>query len=245
MIMAARKLDMAASLKSDGSPVTTADVEAEQLIRARLAEILPGVPIIAEESFDASRTGEAPQHFLLVDPLDGTREFIVGSNEFTVNIALIERGEPVVGTIFAPALNDLYLAGTKAYLTELEPGGTLPDLAALSLIGTSPVPGAGMRAIGSRSHMDPKTEQWLRQLAVAELHAAGSSLKFCVIARGDADVYPRMAPTMEWDTAAGHAILSAAGGCVLGLDGVPLSYGKTDVGFKNDGFVAWGRAPLH
>jgi 3'(2'), 5'-bisphosphate nucleotidase len=113
----------------------------------------------------------------------------------------------------------------------------------MKVIATSPVPGAGLRAIASRSHMNPPTEHWLGQHPVAQLQRAGSSLKFCLIARGDADVYPRIAPTMEWDTAAGHAILNAAGGCVIGLDGSPLRYGKRDAGFKNDGFVAWGRKP--
>jgi len=113
------------------------------------------------------------------------------------------------------------------------------------VIGTGLAPGAGMRAIVSRSHMDPETERWPRRLPISELHAAGASLKFCLIACADADVYPRLAPTMEWDTAAGHAILCAAGGCVVALDGAPLRYGKTDEGFKNNGFVAWGRAPAH
>jgi 3'(2'), 5'-bisphosphate nucleotidase len=110
-------------------------------------------------------------------------------------------------------------------------------------ITTGPVPGAGLRALASRSHLNPQTEQWLARAPVADLQRAGSSLKFCLIARGDADVYPRLATTMEWDTAAGHAILNAAGGCVLGLDGSPLRYGKKDAGFKNAGFIAWGRRP--
>jgi 3'(2'), 5'-bisphosphate nucleotidase len=114
---------------------------------------------------------------------------------------------------------------------------------AMKVIATSPVPGAGLRAVASRSHMNASTEEWLAQRPVAQLQRAGSSLKFCLIAGGDADVYPRLAPTMEWDTAAGHAILNAAGGCVIGLDGSPLRYGKRDAGFKNDGFIAWGRKP--
>ena len=245
LIMASRKSGTSVNLKSDGSPVTAADVQAEKLIRARLDTIMPDVAIVAEESFEAGQAGPAPERFLLVDPLDGTREFVSGSDEFTVNIALIEAAEPVVGTIYAPALGHLYLAGATAFRADVQAGEAVPALAALSVIGTSPVPAAGMRAIGSRSHMDADTERWLRGLPVAELRSAGSSLKFCLIARGDADVYPRMAPTMEWDTAAGHAILIAAGGCVMALDGTPLRYGKTDGGFKNHGFVAWGRKPLH
>jgi 3'(2'), 5'-bisphosphate nucleotidase len=243
LIMAIRNSDFGAELKPDGSPVTAADVQAEQLIRRRLTATLPGVSVIAEESFETAPKGWSAARFLLVDPLDGTREFIRGSDEFTVNIALIENGEPIAGAIFAPALRDLYLAGDKAYWTEVEPGAILPGLPDVGVIGTSSVPGSGIRAIGSRSHMDQKTEKWMLDLPVAELRSAGSSLKFCLIARGEADVYPRMGSTMEWDTAAGHAILRAAGGCVLNLDGEPLQYGKADLGFTNHGFVAWGRSP--
>jgi 3'(2'), 5'-bisphosphate nucleotidase len=245
LIMASRNSDVGVNLKSDGSPVTAADLEAERLIRMRLAGLMPGVAIIAEESFEGSHGAPASERFLLVDPLDGTREFVSGSDEFTVNIALIEAGVPVVGTIFAPALGHLYLAGSTAFRADVQPGDALQELTDLSVMGTSPVPDAGMRAIGSRSHMDAETQRWLRRVPIAELRSAGSSLKFCLIARGEADVYPRMAPTMEWDTAAGHAILAAAGGCVVALDGTPLRYGKADEGFKNDGFVAWGRKPLH
>lgn len=244
LIMESRNSDVKASFKSDGSPVTAADLQAEKLIRARLSKLMPGVAIIAEESFEDSYA-TAPERFLLVDPLDGTREFVSGTDEFTVNIALIEAGEPVVGAIFAPALGHLYLAGATAFGANVQPGEALQQLAATNIINTTAVPGAGMRAIGSRSHMDAETERWLRGLPVAELRSAGSSLKFCLIARGDADVYPRMAPTMEWDTAAGHAIFTAAGGCVMALDGKPLRYGKANGGFKNAGFVAWGRKPLH
>ena len=184
--------------------------------------------------------GPVPERFLLVDPLDGTREFLAGYKDFTVNIALIEAGSPVAGAICAPALDQLYVAGATAFLADLTAGSAL---GAMKVIATGPAPGPGLRAVASRSHLNPETEQWLRQHPVAELQRAGSSLKFCLIARGDADVYPRIAPTMEWDTAAGHAVLNAAGGCVLGLDGSPLRYGKKDAGFKNAGFIAWGRRP--
>ena len=244
IIMESRNSEAKVSLKSDGSPVTAADLKAEKLIRDRLSRLMPGVAMIAEESFEDS-CATAPERFLLVDPLDGTREFVSGTDEFTVNIALIEAGEAVVGAIFAPALNHLYLAGGTAFRADIQPGEALQQLATANIINTSATLGTGMRAIGSRSHMDAETERWLRRLPIAELRSAGSSLKFCLIARGDADVYPRMAPTMEWDTAAGHAILTAAGGCVLSLNGQPLRYGKVDGGFKNDGFVAWGRRPLH
>jgi 3'(2'), 5'-bisphosphate nucleotidase len=245
LIVASYKSDITVHLKSDNSPVSRADTEAEQLICARLAAIMPDVLVIAEESFAGISGGLPPERFVLVDPLDGTREFLAGRDEFTVNIALIEAGRPVVGAIYAPALDQLYFAGATAFQAQASPSATLTSLKAARMIATSPVPDSGLRAIGSRSHMDSQTEAWLRRLPVAELRTAGSSLKFCLIARGDADVYPRLAPTMEWDTAAGHAILDAAGGCVVTPDGSPLRYGKTDTGFKNNGFVAWGRQPLH
>jgi 3'(2'), 5'-bisphosphate nucleotidase len=239
-IMAVLASNVGARRKSDGSPVCRADLEAEQLILARLAVLMPGVTVIAEESFAPDGGGPVPERFLLVDPLDGTREFLAGHKDFTVNIALIEAGNPIVGAICAPALAQVYVAGTTAFQADVDAGGAL---GAMKVIATSPVPAAGLRAVASRSHMNPETEQWLRQRPVAELQRAGSSLKFCLIARGDADAYPRIGTTMEWDTAAGHAVLNAAGGCVLGLDGSPLRYGKRDAGFKSEGFVAWGRKP--
>jgi 3'(2'), 5'-bisphosphate nucleotidase len=242
-IMAVRASDIGARRKADGSPVCEGDIKAEHLILARLSAIMPDVAVIAEESFVPHAGGPVPERFLLVDPLDGTREFLAGHQDFTVNVALIENGDPIVGAVCAPALDQVYLAGASAYRADLAAGGALPASGSMKVIATSPVPGAGLRAVASRSHMNPQTEQWLRQRPVAQLQRAGSSLKFCLIARGDADVYPRICPTMEWDTAAGHAILNAAGGCVLGLDGSPLRYGKRDAGFKNEGFIAWGRRP--
>jgi 3'(2'), 5'-bisphosphate nucleotidase len=240
IIMAVQAADSGARRKPDGSPVCRADLEAEKLILARLAALLPDVSVIAEESFAPGGGGPLPERFLLVDPLDGTREFLAGHKDFTVNIALIEGGHPIVGAICAPALDQVYVAGATAFRTHLAAGGML---GAKKVIATSPIPAVGLRAIASRSHMNAQTEEWLSQRPVAELQRAGSSLKFCLIARGDADVYPRLATTMEWDTAAGHAVLNAAGGCVLGLDGSPLRYGKRDAGFTNEGFIAWGRRP--
>ncbi len=180
----------------------------------------------------------------MVDPLDGTREFISRNGEFTVNIALIEKGQPIVGCVYAPAREAMYIAGATAFRAELAPGAALPPLDHLPAIRTRGYPEVGLRAVASRSHLDPATEAVLKRLPIASRQNAGSSLKFCVIAQGDADVYPRLAPTMEWDTAAGQAVLVAAGGCVLGKDGAPLVYGKAAAGLRNDGFVAWGRAPL-
>jgi 3'(2'), 5'-bisphosphate nucleotidase len=243
LIMAVRAAGVGARRKPDGSPVCEADIEAERLILARLAVVMPGVTVIAEESFAPDGGGPVPERFLLVDPLDGTREFLAGYQDFTVNIALIENGDPIAGAICAPALDQVYLAGATAFRADFAARGALLTPDNLKVIATIPVPGAGLRAVASRSHMTASTQEWLSQHPVAQLQRAGSSLKFCSIARGDADVYPRIAPTMEWDTAAGHAILNAAGGCVVGLDGAPLRYGKKDAGFKNEGFVAWGRRP--
>ncbi len=236
-IMGLQAAEIEARRKPDGSPVCQADIRAEKIILAGLATLMPGVAVIAEESFAPG--GGVPDRFLLVDPLDGTREFLAGHKDFTVNIALIEAGSPVAGAICAPALDQVYVAGATAFQADLTAGVLGP----MTPIATRAVPGAGLRALASRSHLNPETEQWLARQAVADLQRAGSSLKFCLIARGDADVYPRLATTMEWDTAAGHAILNAAGGCVLGLDGSPLRYGKKDAGFKNAGFIAWGRRP--
>jgi 3'(2'), 5'-bisphosphate nucleotidase len=241
LIMAVRTSDVGARRKADGSPVCDADTKAEQLILARLAALMPDIAVIAEESFAPHRSAPVPERFFLVDPLDGTREFLAGHPDFAVNIALIENGDPIAGAICAPALDQVYLAGATAFAVDSAAGSTLPDT--MKIIAASPVPAAGLRAVASRSHMNGPTEQWLARQPVAELQRAGSSLKFCLIARGDADVYPRIAPTMEWDTAAGHAILNAAGGCVISLDGSPLRYGKKDAGFKNAGFIAWGRRP--
>jgi 3'(2'),5'-bisphosphate nucleotidase len=230
--------------KADGSPVSDADVGAERIIRERLARLLPDLPIVAEESFDATCIAHATERFLLVDPLDGTREFISRNGEFTVNIAMIENGTPVVGCVYAPACARMYLAGEAAFRAEVIPGAGLPAPDRLQPISTAAYPAAGLRAVASRSHLDPETEAVLGRLPVASRNPAGSSLKFCVIAEGDADVYPRLAPTMEWDTAAGQAVLMAAGGCVIGTDGKPLLYGKAEAGFRNTGFIAWGRSPL-
>jgi 3'(2'), 5'-bisphosphate nucleotidase len=241
VIMAVRASGVGARRKPDGSPVCEADTRAEQLILARLAAIMPDVAVIAEESFAPQRGDPVPERFLLVDPLDGTREFLAGHRDFTVNVALVENGGPIAGAICAPALDQIYLAGTTAFRADRAQGGALAD--ALQAIVASPVPDAGLRAVASRSHMNAATEEWLRQRPVTHLQRAGSALKFCLIAAGNADVYPRVAPTMEWDTAAGHAIVNAAGGCVIGLDGSPLRYGKIHAGFKNEGFIAWGRRP--
>lgn len=221
--------------KADKSPVTVADEEAEHLILARLAEVAPGMPVVAEESAAAGRRPDVSGGvFFLVDPLDGTKEFLNRNGEFTVNIALIENGTPTAGVVFAPAVGRLFSgANAKAF----EERGGKPVA-----ITTRAIPADGMVAIASRSHRDRLTDEYLAHYPIRDLIAAGSSLKFCVIAAGEADIYPRHGPTMEWDTAAGHAVLVAAGGRVTRLDGkTPLTYGNAKEKFANPSFVAWGK----
>lgn len=234
---------IAARAKDDRSPVTDADEKAEVILLAGLAQLLPGVPVIAEEQ--ASRDGvleTAPDTFLLVDPLDGTREFLAKNGEFTVNVGLIDGGRPIVGCVFAPALGKVWIGsaglGAKLACAEIREA---PAADAYRAISVRAAPETGFCAVASRSHSDAATEEFLSGLGVADRRSAGSSLKFCLVAEGEADVYPRFGPTMEWDTAAGHAVLSAAGGTVLKPDGSAFGYGKSETGFKNGPFVAWGK----
>jgi 3'(2'), 5'-bisphosphate nucleotidase len=236
--------DFAVKSKADGSPVSEADTAAEKIIRGQLKELLPEVLVIAEESFDAETVKDAPESFVLVDPLDGTREFAKRNGEFTVNIALIQSGQPVAGCVYAPALGQMYIGGEGAFRAQVEPGNPIPPLTAMERLRTAPYSERGLRAAISRSHLDPQTEAFLSGLPIVSRASSGSALKFCLMAQGDADVYPRFSPTMEWDVAAGHAVLSAAGGCVLEAGGSPLRYGKAEAGFRNGAFVAWGRQAL-
>lgn len=205
--------------KNDASPLTEADLRADAVIRECLIRLFPDIPILSEESTHAIST--VAGEFFLVDPLDGTREFIKRNGEFTVNIALIREGHPVVGVVDAPALGLQYLAakGLGTLRRNSSGGETRLTLSARKS-------GHPLRVIGSRSHLTPATETWLQQLGEPyEFLAAGSSLKFCRIAEGAADVYPRFGPTSQWDTAAGQCILESLGGRVTDLDGVPLRYG--------------------
>jgi 3'(2'), 5'-bisphosphate nucleotidase len=232
-----------ARTKPDASPVTAADEEAEALILARLAELAPGVPIIAEEEVAAGRVPQLGNRFFLVDPLDGTKEFLKRNGEFTVNIALIENGRPVCGVVLAPALARCFAgeAGKGAFEISAPEDEAL-DMARATHIRARAAPEEGLAAIVSRTHRDTKTEEYLSHYRVTKLLAAGSSLKFGLVATGEADLYPRHGPTMEWDTAAGQAVLEAAGGSVTTLDGAPLGYGKVEAGFRNPSFVARGLA---
>jgi 3'(2'), 5'-bisphosphate nucleotidase len=238
IIMAHRRAGTPPTFKPDGSPVSLADTEAEDAIRKGLSSILPNVPMVAEESADVSIAGQIGKRFLLVDPLDGTREYIAGRDQFTVNIALIENGAPIVGAVYAPALQQLYVAASKAWRDHCTPGAGIPALTDMQPISVRPRPGKKLRALVSQSHLDAESEAMLDCLNITERQPLGSSLKFCLLAQGDADVYPRFGETMEWDTAAGHAVLVAAGGQVVDRNDKPLRYGKP--GFRNDGFVAWG-----
>jgi 3'(2'), 5'-bisphosphate nucleotidase len=242
-IMAVYATDFSVQQKADASPVTVADEAAERIILADLARLAPSTPVVAEEAVaagkgpvDAAKEGR----FFLVDPLDGTKEFVGRRDEFTVNVALIERGEPVLGVVFAPARRELYwgdVRAGKAGRIDADPDGTMPSLG--TAISVRSRPAEGWVAVASRSHRTPETDAFLATYPVKEFRSIGSSLKFCVVAAGEADIYPRLGTTMEWDTAAGQAVLVAAGGRVTTLDGRPFTYGKAD--FRNGHFVAWGR----
>ena len=221
-----------AQFKPDHSPVTAADREAETLILAALEKEFPGVPVVAEEAEAAGANSKPAARFFLVDPLDGTREFLKGNGEFTVNIALVENGVPMAGAVFAPALGRMFFAdGTGAF----EQAGD----GAARRIEARRTPASGPAALCSRSHDDSQTQADLEKLGTSDVTAIGSSLKFCLLAAGEADLYARASRTMEWDTAAGHAILAAAGGIVTAWDGGEFRYGKP--GFANGGFIARGR----
>lgn len=227
--------------KEDATPVTDADHASEAIILARLARAAPSIPVVAEEAVAAGRTPSVGAEFFLVDPLDGTREFVARRGEFTVNIALVRAGAPVLGVVYAPesSANGLLYAGDVAagvaFRAEPHQDGRL---GAREPIHVRAAPRSGLTAVASRSHRSPETDTYLDRYVVNERVSIGSSLKFCLVAEGKADLYPRLGTTMEWDTAAGHAVLVAAGGSVSDPDGKPLAYGKA--GFRNTWFIASG-----
>jgi 3'(2'), 5'-bisphosphate nucleotidase len=215
--------------KEDASPLTLADEEADQIITDALRKLTASIPIVSEESEHPKEAIDAPE-FWLVDPLDGTKEFVAGRKEFTVNIALIRNRVPVLGVVHAPALERTYYCDENtAYRS---------DSGGIKQIQVRSVSKSELVAVASRSHRDEETNQFLERHAVTETVAIGSSLKFCLVAEGDADIYPRFGPTMEWDTAAGDAVLRRAGGTMTTIDEKPFLYGKPD--YRNPGFIVKG-----
>jgi 3'(2'), 5'-bisphosphate nucleotidase len=223
----------ASTAKADGSPVTAADQAAEDIILPKLRALTPEIPVVSEEEASKGLTPDVSgSRFWLVDPLDGTKEFISGNGEFTVNIALIENGVPVLGVVVIPARGETFAGAGLGTATLKDANGTHP-------ITVRTPPEAGLTVVGSRSHADAAAmDAFLAGRPVAEFRPAGSSLKLCLIAKGEADLYPRLGTTMEWDIAAGHAVLAAAGGRVLCADGGGFNYGKP--AYRNPHFCAYG-----
>lgn len=232
-IMSVYRSDFTTARKADHSPVTQADVIAEKLILARLQQYAPDIPVIAEEQAAANGVPQQiAQRFFLIDPLDGTREFIARNDEFTVNIALVENGKPILGVVYLPAFDEIYAGyGHDAIRRKNDK---------VEAISARFLPATGAIMTISRSHAvkEMVKAEDLDEPVTGSI-VAGSSLKFCRVAEGNADLYPRFGPTMEWDTAAGHAVLTAAGGSVTTLDGATLQYGKA--GLRNPAFIARGR----
>jgi len=232
--------DFSPDQKADKSPVTEADKRAEEVIVERLMREMPHVPIIAEERWSDGVRPEGGRRFILVDPVDGTKEFINKNGEFTVNIALVEDGVPVAGAVYAPALGRMFFgaeAGGAADAPTRAGAAFAPGEA--RAIRARPADAGRLVAVMSRSHADERTRAFAVAEGVTETVSAGSSLKFCLLAEGVADLYPRFAPTMEWDTAAGHAVLAGAGGRVATPEGGPFRYGKPE--YRNGFFIARGR----
>lgn len=225
-----------ADVKGDGSPVTLADQKAEDFIEKALRDILPGVPIIGEEAVAAGQRPDLSNaaYFWLVDPLDGTKEFISGSGDYTVNIALIHKGVPVLGVVYAPVPGELYAAyGDGTAIRWMEDTGKEKQ------ISVRPPPKEGLVIVSSKSHgSGEKLDKFLSGYKVRKVIKRGSSLKICAVAAGKADMYPRFGPTCEWDTAAGHAVLLGAGGKMTDIKGRPLAYGGADPKFLNPEFIA-------
>jgi 3'(2'), 5'-bisphosphate nucleotidase len=240
--------------KADESPVTAADREAEAILLTALHRIAPAIPVIAEEAASDGLVPVIGKEFFLVDPLDGTREFVSGSGDFTVNVALVRDGVPYFGMVYAPATGQLFVGlgnssepGSAIEVT-VPPGphGHIRHLAELSPqpIRCRAPQLEALTVVSSRSHRTPAVEEFLSPFKIRERRHIGSSLKFLMIARGDADLYPRMGLTSEWDTAAGHAVLVAAGGAVTKFDGQPLTYGNAAAKYLNPDFIAWGSPDL-
>ena len=228
--------------KADRSLVTAADEAAEALILDSLARLLPGMPVVSEEAASRGARPKLADDFILVDPLDGTRDFIDGLDDFTVNIAIISKRAPVLGVVAAPALETIWrgIVGRVAERLTLSLGAGVTAARDRIAISTRPAPATGLIATHSRSHLDPATTAFIERLPNAERVMCGSALKFCRVAEGAADVYPRLAPTSEWDVAAGHAVVAAAGGIVTTAQGEPIIYGGRENDFRIPAFLVWG-----
>jgi 3'(2'),5'-bisphosphate nucleotidase len=241
-ILDVRRRGYRAERKADATPVTEADRAAETILIAAIRDAAPGVPIIAEEACAAGHVPAVGGAFFLVDALDGTKEFVRGGDDFTVNVALVRDGVPVVGVVHVPASGETFvgMAGEGAWMIPAG-GGARRPLA----VRVAP---ERLDVVASKSHRTPETDAFIARYPVRTLVAAGSSLKFCCLAEGRADLYPRMGTTMQWDTAAGDAVLRAAGGRTLTLDGVPLRYGpgaaEGSEAYRNPWFVALGTCAL-
>jgi 3'(2'), 5'-bisphosphate nucleotidase len=246
LIMEVRNRGFDVDRKDDNSPVTEADQKAEKIILEGLAKLAPGIPVLAEEEASAGRIPKLGNLFFCVDPLDGTREFINGNKDFTVNIALVFDKTPIIGVIYAPAHDMLYVASgpDSGWSARVPVGDPLPAPVLREPLRIRSAP-ARPCAVASRSHRTPETDRFLDAHGITDTKSAGSSLKFCLIATGEADIYPRLGRTMEWDTAAGQAIVQAAGGKVLTLDGTPMLYDKAERGYDNPHFVVYGDFTPH
>lgn len=230
-IMAIYARDFAVAYKADRSPLTEADTAANHIIVAALAQLTPDIPVLSEEAAEAFAGANERGQFWLVDPLDGTKEFVKKNGEFTVNIALVAQGKPELGVVFAPALDVLYAAAKGVGAFKVAGGQRAPVQAGRH------VPGTPWKVVGSRSHADDSLTAWLQRLGDYEFVPMGSSLKLCLVAEGRADIYPRLGPTSQWDTAAAQCVVECAGGVVCDLDGAPLRYGS-DRPLLNPHFLA-------
>ncbi len=235
VVMRHRAAGVTAETKADKSVVTVADREAEAVILKVLERVAAGVPVVAEEESSAGRQPGVSERFFLVDPLDGTKEFLSGGEDFTVNIALIDKGVPILGVVYTPAEGTMWWGEAAGAFSASWPiDGEKGEFRRIGCVACAPAP----RAVASKSHSTPETDAYLAHCEAGDRVSIGSSLKFLLVADGKADLYPRAGPTMEWDTAAGDAVLRAAGGMTYDLDGKPLAYGKPH--YFNPGFVATG-----
>jgi len=239
-ILSACTRSLATQTKADASPVTAADHAAEAVILEGLARVLPGVCVVSEEA--AACPECLPDTFILVDPLDGTRELVAGRDEYTVNVAIVLGGRPRLGIVSAPAQGLIWrgIEGQGAERLRLAPGQPVSAATGVVPVRTRAAPSTGLIAVASRSHLDPATQAFLARLPIAKTVNSGSAIKFCQVAEGAADVYPRLSTTCEWDVAAGHALLIAAGGTLTAPNGAPLRFGGIDAQFRLPAFVAWG-----